>query len=127
MSGSAVPARPPFSALPIDKNGPPGNAWGLYGPEDSLGALNILTPEVVAAAAASEIKTGERISLDWRLDTPSHPSFGRQAFHWELVNRAGEGNSERTVNDDIVHFNTQSSSQWDGFRHYGRLCVSGDC
>lgn len=121
MPGSTVPARPPFSALPLDKSGPPGNAWGLYGPEDSLGALNILTPEVVAAAAASEIKTGERVSLDWRLDTPSDPSFGRQSFHWELVNRTGPDGAKRSVNDDILCFNTQSSSQWDGFRHYGTL------
>lgn len=26
---------------------------------------------------------------------------------------------ERTVNDDALDFNTQCSTQWDGFRHYG--------
>ena len=25
------------------------------------------------------------------------------------------------MNDDVVTINTQSSTQWDGFRHYGRI------
>lgn len=38
-----------------------------YGKDDRLGFLNRLTPEVVPAAA-KEIKTGKRISLDWALE-----------------------------------------------------------
>lgn len=117
--------RPPFSCLPLDKNGPPGNAWGLYGATDSLGALNLLTPFVVQAAAA-EIKCGERVSLDWQLSKPSYPSFERPPFEWRLQNRTKydeqgkpAGGKKRTVNDDHLNFNTQCSSQWDGFRHYG--------
>lgn len=116
---SSLPPRPPFSSLPLDPNGPPGNAWGLYGKDDRLGALNLLTPAIVAAAAASEIKTGERVSLDWSLNNPSQPSFDRTPFESKLVNRAHPSGEKRTVNDDILHFNTQCSSQWDGFRHYG--------
>ncbi|KXH47382.1 hypothetical protein CSIM01_05319 [Colletotrichum simmondsii] len=119
MSSSAPPARPPFSSLPLDPTGPPGNAWGLYGKDDRLGALNLLTPAVVAAAAASEIRTGQRVSLDWSLNNPSQPSFDRAPFESRLVNRAHPSGEKRTVNDDILHFNTQCSSQWDGFRHYG--------
>lgn len=119
MSSSAPPARPPFSSLPLDPAGPPGNAWGLYGKDDRLGALNLLTPAVVAAAAASEIRTGQRVSLDWSLNNPSQPSFDRAPFESRLVNRAHPSGEKRTVNDDILHFNTQCSSQWDGFRHYG--------
>jgi hypothetical protein len=84
---SAPPPRPSFSSLPLDNSGPPGNAWGLYGSKDALGALNMLTPAVVAAAA-TEIKTGERVSLDWHLNKPSHPSFDRSPFEWKLVNRS---------------------------------------
>ncbi|KAK1965968.1 hypothetical protein LY78DRAFT_681296 [Colletotrichum sublineola] len=119
MSSPNNPPRPPFSSLPLDPNGPPGNAWGLYGEDDRLGALNLLTPAVVAAAAASEIRTGDRVSLDWSLNNPSQPSFGRAPFQSKLVNRAHPNGETRTVNDDILHFNTQCSSQWDGFRHYG--------
>ncbi|KAH8196113.1 hypothetical protein TruAng_009712 [Truncatella angustata] len=116
---SAVPKRPSFSTLPLNTDGPPGNAWGLYGPGDALGALNMLTPSVVAAAAREEIRSGERVSLDWSLDKPSYPSFDRPRFGWELRNRAHPNGEPRTVNDDALNFNTQCSSQWDGFRHYG--------
>ena len=51
---------PEFDDLPFGKDDPKWSAWGLYGPSDQLGTLNRLTDERVAAAAASEIKTGER-------------------------------------------------------------------
>lgn len=116
---ASLPRRPPFSSLPLDPNGPPGNAWGLYGPDDSLGALNLLTPATVAEAARTEIRTGERVSLDWQLNKPSHPSFDRPPFqHHRIVKKHPDG-AVRIVNDDFLSFNTQCSSQWDGFRHYG--------
>ena len=109
------PSHPPFSSLPLDPNGPPGNAWGRFGDRDQLGTLNLLTPPVIAAAAR-EIVSGIRISLDWPLNKPSYPSFGREPYKHEIKQRGGPG---RVVNDDILTFNTQSSTQWDGFRHYG--------
>lgn len=110
--------RPPFDELPLDKEGPPGNAWGLYGFDDELGALNLITPSTVKAAA-QEIQTGDRVSLDWLLNLPSHPSFGRPPFGWRMENRTHPDGTKRIVNDDHLDINTQSSSQWDGFRHYG--------
>jgi hypothetical protein len=107
----------PFSALPLDPDGPPGNAWGRFGPTDELGTLNLLTPAVVARAA-SEIRSGVRVSLDWPLTKPRHPSYGRPALRHDIQNR-GRGEALRVVNDDHVSFNTQASSQWDGFRHFG--------
>jgi hypothetical protein len=76
--------------------------------------LNLLTPEVVAHAA-TEIKEGLRISLDWPLDKPSFPTFGRQQFEHKILNKA-----PMVMNDDAISINTQSSTQWDGFRHYGK-------
>ncbi|KAL1970762.1 hypothetical protein VTN77DRAFT_2596 [Rasamsonia byssochlamydoides] len=105
---------PSFDNLTLDPSGPKGNAWGLFGKDDQLGMLNLLTPEVVAAAAREEIREGIRFSLDWELDRLAQPAFGRQVFDRKLVHKA-----PRTVNDDVLTFNTQSSTQWDGFRHYG--------
>jgi hypothetical protein len=102
----------------LDKSGPAGNAWGLYGANDELGALNMLTPSTVKSAAA-EIQLGVRVSLDWSLNLPSYPSFGRPSFDWKMENRSHPDGTKRTVNDDHLNVNTQSSSQWDGFRHYG--------
>ncbi|KAH8591738.1 hypothetical protein B0O99DRAFT_577969 [Bisporella sp. PMI_857] len=115
-----TPIPPPhFSQLPLDPNGPPGNAWGRFGPDDTLGMLNLLTPATVAEAA-KEIQTGIRVSLDWPLDKPSYPSYKRQGFEHKIINKKFEDRDElRYVNDDILHFNTQGSTQWDGFRHYG--------
>ncbi|KAJ0417694.1 hypothetical protein BJY00DRAFT_315642 [Aspergillus carlsbadensis] len=108
------PTIPPFDSLTLDPSGPPGNAWGLFGAGNELGMLNLLTPELVRKTAAEEIREGIRISLDLPLNRLSHPSFGRKPFTQELVNKA-----PRIVNDDILTFNTQTSTQWDGFRHYG--------
>ncbi|KOS39108.1 hypothetical protein ACN38_g10071 [Penicillium nordicum] len=107
------PQRPAFDALPLRKDGPPGNAWGMFGDQDQMGMLNLLTPENTAAAAR-EIVDGKRVSTDWALNSMATPCFGRSAFEHIIKNKA-----PRAVNDDILVFNTQSSSQWDGFRHYG--------
>jgi hypothetical protein len=104
---------PAFDDLPLDKNGPPGNAWGLFGENDQLGRLNLLTPETVKEAA-SEIQTGKRISLDSALNSPPVPLFDRKRFEHTVFQR---GTS--ICNDDLINFNTQCSTQWDGFRHYG--------
>ncbi|KAL4918486.1 hypothetical protein BDW62DRAFT_65814 [Aspergillus aurantiobrunneus] len=109
-----APPIPTFDNLTLDPNGPPGNAWGLFSANNELGMLNLLTPEIVRKAASEEIRDGVRISLDLPLDRLSYPSFGRNPFKQELVNKA-----PRIVNDDVLMFNTQTSTQWDGFRHYG--------
>ena len=81
--------------------------------------LNLLTPAVVARAA-QEIKTGLRVSLDWPLNKPMYPSFGRAAFKHDIIHwSTEEALGLRCVNDDWVGFNTQGGSQWDGFRHFG--------
>lgn len=99
------PPRTPFDALPLDPSGPPGNAWGLYGADDVLGALNLLTPDVVARTARDEIQTGARISLDWHLNKPAVPSFSRPAFSWKMTPHP----MANYVNDDHVSFNTRTS------------------
>ncbi|RAL15835.1 uncharacterized protein BO97DRAFT_383574 [Aspergillus homomorphus CBS 101889] len=102
----------PFESLPLDPTGSPGNAWGRFGRDDQLGTLNLLTPEVIVEAA-KEIRTGVRISLDWPLSMPTYPSFERDPFQQQIVHRR-----PNCINDDILTFNTQGSTQWDGFRHY---------
>jgi hypothetical protein len=56
-----------------------------------------------------------RISLNWAIGAQAKGTFfHRQVFKHEMVPK-----TPRTVNDDIWTLNSQSSSQWDGFRHYG--------
>jgi hypothetical protein len=49
--------------------------------------------------------------MDAQDDTPS---FNRQPFKKEVYQK-----KPRIVHDDVWTFNTQSSTQWDGFRHFG--------
>ncbi|KAK5957030.1 hypothetical protein OHC33_001399 [Knufia fluminis] len=107
----------PFSSLPLSKTHEAAklNAWGAYGDKDERGFLNRQTDAIVAAAAASEIKTGTRVSLNAALDFQGdRPLFGRQVFEKNVYQKP-----PRIVHDDTWHFNTQSSSQWDGLRHFG--------
>lgn len=105
---------PSFDNLTLDPSGPKGNTWGLFGKDNHLGMLNLLTPDVVKQAASEEIKDGVRFALDWQLNALHKPAFGRQSFEHKIVPK-----TPRFVNDDVLVLNTQSSSQWDGFRHYG--------
>jgi hypothetical protein len=50
--------------------------------------------------------------LNLPLDVPNPPFFGRKPFHHEIKS-LGQG-----AFDDETATNTQSSSQWDGYRHF---------
>lgn len=52
VAGKPLPA---FDELPPFKNFP-GCAWDVWGPDDQLGTVNLLTEEVVQRAAREEIK-----------------------------------------------------------------------
>lgn len=69
-------SRPPFEALPLRLDDPPYSAWGLYGEDDELGTLNLLTPETVVAAK-SEIVTGQTISLKFEIQPLSNDTSDR--------------------------------------------------
>lgn len=103
------------SSLPSIPNAPPEAAW-FWGKDDELGRLNLLTPKRVKAAASSSIQTGEVVPLNLPLNVPLVPGFGREPFV----------HSFKTLLDDVAYddkyeCNTQSGSQWDGFRHFAHI------
>ncbi|TFK45921.1 hypothetical protein OE88DRAFT_1739877 [Heliocybe sulcata] len=104
---------PTFDELPAFKNFP-GCAWGVWGSDDQLGTINLLTEEVVKRAAQEEIRTGRTVCLNWPINFPSRPVFGRKIPHIESRNKG-----DPAVNDDEIYLNTQSGSQWDGLKHFG--------
>lgn len=96
--------------LPSYDDLPDGDSWHLWPGNEVYGTLNLLTPER-AVAAASEVQAGDTFALNWDMELPDPPLFGRGAFEHEII--AGT-----THRDDVLHhWNTQSSSQWDGLRH----------
>lgn len=73
-------------------------------------------------AAAKEVQAGKSIQLDLRLDHFGHGIAGRQRFKQTIIDfkERNKGTEyEFVAHDDVIAFNTQSSSQWDGFRHVG--------
>lgn len=101
----------PYDSLPDKKRvwiGAPGSR------EEGLGKLAILTPDVVAKAA-SEIRTGKRITLSWDLEKLENAGLGRQKCEHKIVPLLGG-----IAFDDIYTFNPQQSSQWDGLRHFSQ-------
>ncbi len=101
---------PSYRDLPVKAGAPAGSSWGLFGDDDQLGTLNLLTPERVAAAAKL-VRKGAVFALNLRIDEPNPPLYGRGAVRHHLL----EGESGR--DDYLDNFYPQASSQWDSLRH----------
>jgi kynurenine formamidase len=101
---------PNYSELPVRAGAPAGSSWGLWGDDDVLGTLNLATPERAAAGAAL-VQRGAVFNLNLELELPSPPLYRRSGIQHEVK---GSG---LTLDDELSGFNTQSSTQWDGFRH----------
>jgi kynurenine formamidase len=105
---------PTFEELPIRKDLPADCSWGVFGDDDALGCLNFLTPEVIVEAAGL-VKSGKVFRLDARMGFATPALFGRAGAEHKVIPLAP------MANDDLVQFNTQESSQWDGFGHVGHI------
>ncbi|KAG2108020.1 uncharacterized protein F5147DRAFT_180356 [Suillus discolor] len=108
-------ALPTFDELPSFHDFK-GCAWDVWGKDDELGTINLLTPEVVAQAAQEEIRLGRTVSLNWPIHFPSRPVFERKIPSITTFAKYGP---TIPIRDDVIHINTQSGSQWDGLKHYG--------
>ncbi|MGH7916863.1 MAG: hypothetical protein ACREQE_05295, partial [Candidatus Binataceae bacterium] len=85
-SGRAQPAPTPYRApapdlpsydeLPVRAGAPAGSAWGVFGDDDQLGTINLLTPERVREATGS-IREGRVFALNLPIDIPDPPLFTR--------------------------------------------------
>jgi len=106
----AMPDLPAFNDLPVVPGAPPTSSWGLWGENDVFGCLNLLGPERVLRGAEC-IRHGRVFALNLDMELPDPPLFRRSKFRHL-------GPPELGRNDDVLtDWNTQSSSQWDGFRH----------
>ncbi len=108
----AVPRElPSYQQLPVRPGAPSGSTWGLFGPDDEVGTINLLTPERVVEAARL-VRKGAVFSLNLPLNVPSPPLYGRGGIQHRLVDLGG------IARDDYLEsFWLQASSQWDGLRH----------
>ncbi|KKA24601.1 hypothetical protein T310_1348 [Rasamsonia emersonii CBS 393.64] len=113
---NGLPTLEELKAFNAGKDVPPETAW-IWGENDELGRINLLTPEVTQAAKESELKDGTVVSLNWTVKYPEKPSFHRPAFQHKIAQHP----LSPCIFDDYYDMNTQSGSQWDGFRHFGHL------
>lgn len=123
-SANTLPWNPDATSFPSRKelpncgeNAPEGAAW-VWGEDDQLGRINLLTPTRVAAAAKECIKDGSIASLNLPLDKPLVPGFGREPFKHHIKPLV-----PGIAYDDMYVLNTQSGTQWDGFRHIAHVAT----
>ncbi len=106
----------------------PYSSWPALKPSPR-GRLELLTADITAAAARSEILTGKRFSLDHSLYPSGALLYGRVAATHKVKRvdggpktreeaASGKGRRYHPVFDDCVSFNTQGTTQWDYFMHY---------
>ncbi len=112
MADSPASALPRYVDLPLAPGVAARTAWGVFGHDDQIGTLNLLTPERVRRSRQL-IETGEVIPLNLDLELPNPPLSGRRALtHTVMV-------AERGSEDWYDTFYPQASSQWDGLAHCG--------
>jgi hypothetical protein len=111
---------------------PDGKSWcqSKWGPEDEIGAANLLTPEL-ALAAVRLVTTGKTYALGVETNSKT-PAFGPRS--WALViNQPGQtggvglGNTKTNYNDDIYMGYVGTGSQIDGLGHIGVDNVYYNC
>lgn len=117
------------------KRRPEGSNWGLFGPDDQRGSINLVGPEQVLKGMA-EVREGRVFSLSLPLDYPGgnalHPrrfpprrfatlrggaQAGEQCFCFSM-SRVQPFYTD-VYCDDVVVLHTQYSTQWDGLAHAG--------
>ena len=106
-------------ALPLSASGNPPSP---YGPDDTLGAINNLSPEKVLSAARL-IKTGKTYALGVPTG-PETPAYGPRSYKLtvtQLSDGTGKplGSNRATGNDDLVYAWMGVGSQIDGLGHMG--------
>ena len=103
--------RPSYHELRSRPGRPSGSTWGLWGEDDEVGALNLLTQDAVVAAARL-VRRGAVFPLNWRLEVPDPGLFGRGPL--EHVKRDdGFG-----MDDHFNRFYPHGSTHWDSFGHF---------
>lgn len=102
---------PPYDDLPVIGPARISHSWGVFGDDDDVGTLNLLTNDVVVGALG-EVTSGERVGLSLELSAISPPLFGRSALVHTLLQT-----DRNTWDDRVDALFPQASSQWDGLRH----------
>ncbi len=102
---------PSYDQLPIREDAPQGAAWGVFGDDDQVGTINLLTPERVIQAA-NFVRSGRVFALNLPINIPDPPLFTR-GKHRHVIKQF----SNYILDDYLDNFYPQASSQWDALSH----------
>lgn len=104
---------PDYDALPVNGHGWR-SGWGMFGPNDQLGLVNLMTP-ARAAAAARLITRGVSFAMDLPIGSIDPPLNPRRLAPQHTVIR------QPTIGFDDVwdRVYPQAGSQWDSLGHVG--------
>ncbi|OJX65646.1 MAG: hypothetical protein BGO95_01990 [Micrococcales bacterium 73-13] len=111
---------PAYRDLPRTPEGGSPVAWGLWGDEDDIGLMNLLTPEK-ALEGARAVRTGRVFPLDIPLDLVEPAFFGRGRTEHVTEGHLGATEEEPSLglDDRLDNYYLQSASQWDSLGHVG--------
>jgi len=109
------PSLPRYDDLPTTRGDIDHNAWGVFGDDDEVGLFNLQTPERIAAAAKL-VRRGAMFSLNWQLELPWPPLYGRGEIKHSIVSFPPD---DWGHDDWYDNYYPQASSQWDGLTHVG--------
>lgn len=110
---AAEPRLPSYDQLPVRAGAPDGSAWGVFGDQDEVGTINLLSPDRVRAAAGS-IRSGKVFALNLPINIPDPPLFTR-GKHTHTVKIFPT--ADYVLDDYLDNFYPQASSQWDALCH----------
>jgi kynurenine formamidase len=119
---------PRYRDLPVKEGAPPGSSWGLWGDDDQLGTLNLLSDERTLRATAT-VRRGAVFPLNlplqeldpqlaWRTPVRHHILHVGHEARGIQPGGADDPSTGRFDRDDYLDgFWLQSGSQWDGLTH----------
>jgi kynurenine formamidase len=103
-----------YDELPLGSDGVP-TAWGLFGVDDSIGRINLITNDVVTDAARL-VRRGVTFALDVALDFFNPPLDDSRGLARHRVLRDGAQDVEG-LDDVLDNYFPQIASQWDSLAH----------
>jgi len=112
-------ALPRYAELERTAEGAP-VAWGLWGDEDDIGRMHLITPEK-AVEGARAVRKGAVFPLDIPIDLVDPAFFGRGSTRHVTEGHLGASEDEPSLglDDKLDDFYLQSASQWDSLGHVG--------
>ena len=121
---------PSYGDLPVADGLPSGSSWGVWGPDDDLGTLNLLSDERTLRALR-HVRTGRVFNLGLPLHEPRRNAASRRSnpVHRILYVGHEKHDFEPGLGDDLSTGSVgrddylemlwlQGSTQWDGLAHF---------